>query len=499
MARIEISTDYVVGQNYTDTNLNTDKFLVLGGNINFTNNGYRIYGGGGSGGSGGNNGSDGANTLVNDSSINIFINYGIMNGGGGGGGGGYESSGNNGGAGGGGGGGGGYYANGSVGFNGDLDGAGGTGGVMGGGGGGLGSAGFDGTESKGGAGGFPAPGFGGFGGGGGDCGGGGGASGGGAGKSGGNAGKSGGKGGFGIKNNGSINTLINRQGYTISTVNVGGLDVYTIPLYITGNLPTNYLINIDDDTGRYGQLFGKEITSTSPSPIFGIDPTSVITGLNNVGESKIYTNISNGFTFSTTSGTQTIGLKTYNWNITDANLTITLSGIICYNKDTTVLTKIHDIEQYIKIQDLIPGNLIKTYKHGFKPLKYLLNANVMTSDDVLNSMYIIKKDSTNNLNEDLIVSGGHYLLVDNIDKELIDKKPKIYKNPIKIDDKKCMLVCDSKEAQRLEENKSYEIYHIILEGENERYGIFVNGGFLSETTSEKVLRKFRNFFKIIKK
>ena len=311
-----------------------------------------------------------------------------------------------------------------------------------------------------------------------------------------NPGRIGGNGGFGIRNNGTITTLINRQGSTDTQVNVGGTNLFTIPLYITGNLPINYQISIDDSTGRYGQLYGKTIVGSSN---FSIDPTSVINGLTTVGQSKVYNNISNGFTFSNTSGSQTVGDKSYNWNITSNNLTITLMGIICYNKDTTVLTKIHDIEQYIKIQDLMPGNLIKTYKHGFKPLKYLLNTSVMTLDNELNSMYVIKKDSTNNLNSDLIVSGGHYVLVDDIDKSIIEKRPKFYKNTIKIDDKKCMLVCDSKEAQRLEENKLYEIYHIILEGENERYGIYVNGGFLSESTSEKVLRKFKNFFKIIKK
>lgn len=70
----------------------------------------------------------------------------------------------------------------------------------------------------------------------------------------------GGSGGYGISNAGTISTHINRQGYTSNKVNDGGLEVYSIPLYITGKLPQNYQISIDDNTGRYGQLYGKNIT-----------------------------------------------------------------------------------------------------------------------------------------------------------------------------------------------------------------------------------------------
>jgi len=111
MAQIAISSNYIVNQNFVDTNLNTNKFSVNGTNIDFTNN-FRIYGGAGSGGPISTNGSNGADSLINNngSSLNILINYGIMNGGGGGGGGSAaitNGAGGNGGAGGGGGGGGG--------------------------------------------------------------------------------------------------------------------------------------------------------------------------------------------------------------------------------------------------------------------------------------------------------------------------------------------------------------------------------------------------------
>ena len=112
-------------------------------------------------------------------------------------------------------------------------------------------------------------------------------------------------------------------------------------------------------------------------------------------------------------------------------------------------------------------------------------------------MYIIKKSPTNNLIEDLIVSGGHYLMVDKIDPSIIEKNSKRYANIKSIDDKECLLTCDSPESHRLIENKFYTIYHLILDGENERYCIYVNGEFLSESTSESILKKHIKFFKIV--
>ena len=401
--------------------------------------------GGGTNGTG-SNGANGLNIPINKS-INILTNYGLMNGGGGGGG------------------------IGDDGGNGSGTGIDGPGGI-----GGPGIGGFAGGTSAG-------------------AGGGGGASGGGAG---GFGTYSGGNGGYGISNDGTIGTLINKQGYTSSTKFIGGLLVFSIPLYITGKLPTNYQICIDDTATRYGQLYAKTFTGTST---FNIDPTSTITGLS-VGGSKTYSNIANGNFFSNTSGTQTIGLNNYSWSIDGTNtLTITLSSIHCYNKDTLILTKIHDIEQYIKIQDLMPGDMIKTYIHGFKPLKYLLSANVISGTYELNSLYLIKKNTTNNLNEDLIITGNHLILVDNVSQIILKNKlkKKIYRKKIKIDDKECLLACDYPGAIRLNAGEQYQIYHLVLDGDNERYGIYVNGGFLSESTTEKILMKKTNILNIIKK
>ena len=97
------------------------------------------------------------------------------------------------------------------------------------------------------------------------------------------------------------------------------------------------------------------------------------------------------------------------------------------------------------------------------------------------------------MTHDLIISGQHLILINE------DEKSK-YKNKLlklRIDDKYCINAYNYEKSELLKEKRIYNIYHLILEGEKERYGIYVNGGFISESTSEKILKKKIGYFKII--
>lgn len=277
---------------------------------------------------------------------------------------------------------------------------------------------------------------------GGSRGGNGGAGGGGGGASGGGVGgmgfsgsaRNGGTGGYGIQNLGTIQTLKNLQGQSLTPININGTSVITIPLYITGALPNTYSMIVDDSTGRYGQSYGKSVTGT---PVFRIDDSSDI-NISTVGSTKTYTNIMSGFTFSNSSGTFTKGFKNFSWTIIGTNLTVRLDSIFCYNKDTTVLCLVDNIDKYIPIQDLVPGQLIKTYKHGYLPLKYLLEQkNTMMGKDRFNSMYLIKKFGS--MTHDLILTGKHNILVDSIDPKYKIKYNFYNSSNNCIDDKICLL------------------------------------------------------------
>lgn len=294
--------------------------------------GILLAGGGGSGGTYGANGNPGGSAIFIEPNITqtTITNYGYLLGGGGGGGG-FQSAyaGNSmGGAGGcGGGGGGGGYGNLNGGAGGDYNGSGAGSNTSGGGGGwGYSGAGRNaGISSS--SGGVTVGGGGGYsttqngyvyGGGAGNLlGGGGGAGngpgnyplfgGGGGGGSGGGRGAdlsaylgvgSGGRAGWGILNNGEISSLVNSQ---CAQKDYG-------PLYLIGNVPTNYSISLIS-TSIYGQLYFNPEATTLTSMTFNLsNDLSTNSVLNSITTQTILINVIVGMEFNTPpSGTFTKG------------------------------------------------------------------------------------------------------------------------------------------------------------------------------------------------
>ena len=226
---------------------------------------------------------------------------------------------------------------------------------------------------------------------------------------------------------------------------------------------------------------------------FNIDSSSQV---NFVGSTNQYTDVlNNNITPSIISGTQIIngGSKLVSWSLSSGTLTLNDLGSPCYNEGTTILSVIDGKEEYIPIENLRPGNLIKTYLYGLKPID-LIGKSMMLNDPSsdLKSMYIIK--SFDEMTDDLLVTGGHYILVDKIPENITRE---FYKRKIMIDDKYILLTCDYEFSKKIEEKKIYTIYMLSLKGEQERYGIYVNGGLLSESTSKKNFEKHKNSFTLI--
>ena len=149
----------------------------------------------------------------------------------------------------------------------------------------------------------------------------------------------------------------------------------------------------------------------------------------------------------------------------------------CYLKGTLILTS---NDEYIKIENLNKGELIKTYKNENKKILYIGKKNFCNS--TLNILFALYKNKENNL----IVSGGHSILVDNLTVEQEEQQNNIFFNK-KLEDKYLLLCCYSDLFEKMEiDNKNYEIYHLCLENENEDdfYGIWANN-MLSETCSIK--------------
>ena len=156
--------------------------------------------------------------------------------------------------------------------------------------------------------------------------------------------------------------------------------------------------------------------------------------------------------------------------------------ITCFVKGTNILILRNDIEQYVKIENLKIDDLIKTYKNGYKKLKYI-NYKQFKND---NSVFqICKLSNLENQTEDLFLTGAHSLLVDNLNdnqtKEIL--KYRQIEN-CKIEDKYLLMTFCHELSEKINNNDIYELYHLVLENDDEygQYGIYSNG-ILSESMS----------------
>jgi hypothetical protein len=148
----------------------------------------------------------------------------------------------------------------------------------------------------------------------------------------------------------------------------------------------------------------------------------------------------------------------------------------CFNEGTQILCLNGEQETYMPIEKILAGTLVKTYKHGAKAVKYIGKGSMR--NDVENpKSCMFKMTKTANMTDDLILTGGHAILVDEAPKGL----------QFKIEDKFFSFVENDKSFEKIENAELYTYYNFCFENdddENARYGVWANG-VLCETPSEK--------------
>ena len=161
----------------------------------------------------------------------------------------------------------------------------------------------------------------------------------------------------------------------------------------------------------------------------------------------------------------------------------------CFNEGTKILCLNHKVEEYVPIENLQSGDIVKTYKYGYRKIDLIGKKKLINNpENFKECMYKMAKTPTNGLLEDLIVTGGHSLLVDDLENNKLNEKL-FNGQTLKIDDKYLLLAAASDKFEKIVGNDKYTYYHLVLEnnGDNEeRFGIWANG-ILTETPS-------KNFF-----
>jgi len=155
---------------------------------------------------------------------------------------------------------------------------------------------------------------------------------------------------------------------------------------------------------------------------------------------------------------------------------ISAPGLTCFKEDTKILTD----QGYKLIQDLRKGDLVQTLNHGFKSISMIGSSKMYNSDKKerkKTKLYKYTSDHYPEIFEDLIITGGHSILVDELSEDQKSNTLKYWESLEKVDDKYRLLAVVDEKSQIYEEEGIFKIYHFALESDDETkaYGIYANG------------------------
>ena len=170
---------------------------------------------------------------------------------------------------------------------------------------------------------------------------------------------------------------------------------------------------------------------------------------------------------------------------------------ICFNKDTKILCYIDNKEQYVPVQDLRKGTLIKTLDHGYKPINIIKTGTYRLGRPGFDQgMFKMKK--TGSMLADLEMTGLHSILVDRNDPEYADQVARFEVTNAKFKrrwgwniDGKFRLPANSCVQFKKMPVRDYTVYSFALDNEQMQYGVWANG-VLVETTSHRYMKQMKD-------
>jgi len=153
-------------------------------------------------------------------------------------------------------------------------------------------------------------------------------------------------------------------------------------------------------------------------------------------------------------------------------------------------------EQELMVQDIRNGVLVKTLGSGYKPV-CMIGTNKMINlgndDRVEERLYNCKKENYPELTEDLIITGCHSILLDNITDEQRGKIINKFGRIMVTEGKYRLTAAMDERAVPHNCAGEFNIYHFALEHDIyvANYGVYANG-LLVESCSKRYLAEIAN-------
>jgi hypothetical protein len=159
---------------------------------------------------------------------------------------------------------------------------------------------------------------------------------------------------------------------------------------------------------------------------------------------------------------------------------VELVAVPCFLEGTKILCMVDGVEKHVAVQTIRPGTLVKTVHHGFQPVK-LIGSRPMVNvgGDIRdkNSLYLCTRAAYPELTEDLIITGCHSILVDQITdahrQGIIDTLERVF-----VTDKKYRLpACVDERAAVCQKVGAFTVWHFALEHTDIKmnYGVYAHG------------------------
>jgi hypothetical protein len=171
------------------------------------------------------------------------------------------------------------------------------------------------------------------------------------------------------------------------------------------------------------------------------------------------------------------------------------SDFVCFKEDSKILCLINDVEKYVPVQDIKIGYLVKTHLHGYKKVTIIGEGKMHNNGNnnrIKDRLYKYTKEKYLDLTEDLVITGGHSILVDELTEEQKEKTKDYWNIFHKTDDKYRLLAVVDEKSIPYEEVGTFNIYHFVLEADNENtnFGVYANG-LLVESCIGKSLKNIK--------
>lgn len=295
----------------------------------------------------------------------------------------------------------------------------------------------------------------------------------------------------------------------VVTAEDGTTETYTITAYVFSNVKTLSAFTINGTS--MGTSGGGSITVANGTTSASVSATATnsnafvtitsSTGYNGGQTTSSSTTTVTGLTTGTNTVTVTVAPEdesataTYTATIYVQSASSS-SSVTCFEANTKILCFNTETsqEEYVTVQNLRKGHLVKTVAAGYKAIDMIGKREIehnAVEERIKNQLYKCSNDKYPEIFEDLVITGCHCILVKGFVSDEQKAKTVELNGDIYITDNHYRVpTCLDEKSSVYETVGTYTIYHFALENDDYymNYGVYANG-LLVETCSKRYLKE----------